>query len=147
MNRILLILAVLTLVAGVSVAQPAVGSVSGRVVDASGNPVAQATVTFHVQVPPDTCGGCGGNGNGQCDGSGQGAGNGNGNGYGGWTVVTTTTDAAGFYLIPELPVGTGWARACKPTVGTAYRTIEIVEGANTYDFQLAPLGRRFLAMN
>lgn len=147
MNRILVALAVLTLAAGVSTAQPSVGSVWGTVVDADGAPVAQATVTFHVQVPPDTCGGCGGNGSGECDGSGQGAGNGNGNGYGGWTVIQTLTDGSGAYVIPEIPVGTGWARACKPTVGNAYLTVEIVEGENHYDFQLAPSGKRVRVMN
>jgi len=147
MNRFLLSLAVLTLAAGTSVAQNPVGSAWGVVTDVEGNPVASALVKFHIEVAPDTCGGCGGNGNGECDGSGDGAGDGNGNGSGGWTVVEALTDAAGTYVIPELPAGTGWARACKPTVGTAYQLVEIVAATeNRYDFQLnAGLGGRRLA--
>jgi hypothetical protein len=139
MNRTLLTLAALTLVTGLAVAQTPVGSVWGTVVDGDGNPVASAVVKFHIDIsPPDTCDGSGGNGSGECDGSGDGAGDGNGNGEGGWALVEASTDALGTYTIPELPAGSGWARACKPTVGTAYQTIEIVAGTeNRYDFQLS----------
>lgn len=121
------------LVAATAMAQD-VASVSGVVRDASGAPVAGAVVVFHIQSAPGTnggCGGCGGNG-----GSGNGP-----NGQGSWTVVSAVTDETGSYLIPELPVGSGWAKASKPGLGISYQTVNLTAGANVVDFQLR-CGRR-----